>query len=462
MSQKRNKGFLVPSVIDPPDRKCVKVFVPDDPIHIANFWGVLNFLTLWTEYERTGNDDGAQVANVWKQVYLDARATFENQDCGMDCDDCLERVRIRANSETGELELSTDGGITFVEMNSTTIVYPTASLYTDRAEQDTRCAVSANMSVWLMEKWGDVLDALETAADAASAFDILWAILPPLYITVDAIMDAMNEILEATVNACRAADTVEFREELKCWMFCNFDDYGEFSEEQWDDLKHWVADDSVSCCTPAASAMYIWLSSLEYKAIRSEARLWARSEGACGDCPCGYDWEEMFVFDSSDQLGWEKFGGRPMTFGADGIVAGVYRTVNEVGFSDRRAITIYNNMIYRDGTTTITEMRTVYEGADKGNSNITGSDVSFGNQRIREEQGGLGTNVFDSGSLDIAEGDGQVQSRPTGGSGVINTDNSLIFYMQFAQSNDNEEPLTGYGAIPNIRIRGTGKNPFIP
>lgn len=81
MTKRASRGYLLPDVVDPP-RTCVKVMIPNDDKHMLAFWGALE--TLGHPYSWQ-NDDGLtaiDVAQVWRDVWLDARASFLFQDCG--------------------------------------------------------------------------------------------------------------------------------------------------------------------------------------------------------------------------------------------------------------------------------------------------------------------------------------------------------------------------------------------
>lgn len=61
--------FPIPADINPANRRCVLVRVPDDPQHIANFMGALYELTLWLNYDRDTAHSGKDVAAVWYGIY---------------------------------------------------------------------------------------------------------------------------------------------------------------------------------------------------------------------------------------------------------------------------------------------------------------------------------------------------------------------------------------------------------
>jgi hypothetical protein len=66
------KGYTLPDVIDPPDRICVQIRIPDDTYHKAAFWGALQSLAYWFNWDRDEDHTGTQAARVWKSIIQQA------------------------------------------------------------------------------------------------------------------------------------------------------------------------------------------------------------------------------------------------------------------------------------------------------------------------------------------------------------------------------------------------------
>lgn len=76
MLNEKNLGYLIPDTIDPLTSSCVKVAVPDDERHRAAFWGALQTLAGWYNWEREPTKSGKNVALVWANVIAAAHATM--------------------------------------------------------------------------------------------------------------------------------------------------------------------------------------------------------------------------------------------------------------------------------------------------------------------------------------------------------------------------------------------------
>lgn len=72
---KNNDGFLLPSEVDPQETICVQFQIPNELNHIAAFWGALNALEVWSNWDRDPEKKGTQVAEVWRRVIRQARAS---------------------------------------------------------------------------------------------------------------------------------------------------------------------------------------------------------------------------------------------------------------------------------------------------------------------------------------------------------------------------------------------------
>ena len=76
MLNAKNLGYLIPGTIDPESSECVKVAVPDDDNHRAAFWGALQTLAQWYNWERDPTHAGKDAAAVWAGVITAAHLSI--------------------------------------------------------------------------------------------------------------------------------------------------------------------------------------------------------------------------------------------------------------------------------------------------------------------------------------------------------------------------------------------------
>lgn len=63
--------YLIPGLINPANRVCVTIRVPDEPDHIRAFRAQVFELTRWWNWQRDTARSGTQVARVWQDIYED-------------------------------------------------------------------------------------------------------------------------------------------------------------------------------------------------------------------------------------------------------------------------------------------------------------------------------------------------------------------------------------------------------
>lgn len=78
------KTYFLPLPKGPPvGYKCVQFNIPNEPQHIANFFGTLWQLTRWFAYQRDPNHGARAAADAWLTPWKEARASFDSQVCAM-------------------------------------------------------------------------------------------------------------------------------------------------------------------------------------------------------------------------------------------------------------------------------------------------------------------------------------------------------------------------------------------
>jgi len=442
------KGYLIPEVIDPTTRRCVTIWVPDDQLWWAAFWGQMTSLIYPYLWEGTPTQQ-AEVTAVWNGVLETARQYWLSGECTLP-------IEFRNNG--GNIEWRPDPSAAWIDLGvacpcppvvASPQYNPNAPTFADRA-----CGIATGLVDWIMEKYNDTIDQIEAAADTVAAFDAIIIIFTVPYVIVDQVLDAINEVFEAGTSVARAEDTVDLRDAMTEWLYCAMLDTGEMTADIWSDFKLAQQNDFPTVSPAGKEALEQYLAMFEVEAMLDRARIESYGEGNCVTFSCNYDWEHITTFDDATFKDWNVFGGRAMTATNTGIQAGILTS----GVVTRRQVTIYNNMPYKDGTTQLMEMRTYYAQSAIGNSNSAG-DPNFGNMRVFSAAAGTGSIILDSGTKNINAGDGEMDAGDLSYNVPANA--SLLFYAQFAQR-DSAPNVTGEGFVTEIRIRGNGKNPFVP
>jgi hypothetical protein len=77
-------GNVLPSIVDPP-RRCITFDIPDEPQHVAAFFGALLQLAYWFNWQRDDAHTGKDVAQVWFDVFNQASQNWLDRNCCGNC-----------------------------------------------------------------------------------------------------------------------------------------------------------------------------------------------------------------------------------------------------------------------------------------------------------------------------------------------------------------------------------------
>ena len=215
----KDGGFLLPSVVDPAQRRCVVFQIPDEQNHRLAFWGALSVLEHWYSWQRDTNKTGRDIANVWRDVIQLAK---QSECAMMDCQEILDCIDTPAGQA---LILSIFNSTT--NNQNTTITTTTTNFNTSIPVLAANCDASAfaasrqfvNFISDLASDLFEVFAASPTSAgvkivDVVSRFG---ALDEGFFDTVSGIVDFVLTQLSTSFDT---ADTVVLRDEFACEVFC--------------------------------------------------------------------------------------------------------------------------------------------------------------------------------------------------------------------------------------------------
>jgi len=328
----RRPPWKIPAVIDPPDRRCIQINIPDDPEHIAIFWGVLRGLSDWQRWEREPTKSGTLVAQVWREVVY----AIEWEDSCMGC--CEDQIRLHRVTESGNLEVSTDDGTTWTPDPADPRIIGTALPNTIPGEgADKKCNAATNAIGNFKDAqaaFGHSLTTSTTVIGLALAIagellvlllsvGTLAEVLVPLLITTAA---TLFGVLEADYNA-------EFTEAvwdlLTCDLFCTIGDDGQFTEGQLVNLQAKVDTDfSDNVALTFQSILRGWgVIGLNNACVSGVS-----ATADCSDCECEDTGEWWYEFDFETSEFASEFTVYDNGSGAQGhYTAGVGYQPNVIG-----------------------------------------------------------------------------------------------------------------------------------
>ena len=257
-------AFPIPAVIDPENRRCIQIPVPDHPDHLHVFAGLIHQLAEYRHWEKEETKSGTLVAQVYKAIY-DA-IDWTGEDC-MGC--CPKPTNLRY-TEDGVLEVSYDNGVTWspapeLDPRQSGIIFPPIT-GTDGAAK--RCAAAASAQEFVKQ---NLIDELESGQGYAAIYDAAVGIIAILGVTgIGALIAAIvAAIFTAGIIVVQAAFTTEVWTDFRCILYCRISNDGSFTPASWELVKS----DILSHFSGIVSAvLYNWVNSVGVVGLTNSAR----------------------------------------------------------------------------------------------------------------------------------------------------------------------------------------------
>ncbi len=220
-----DKKWLVPDVVDPAEKVCVRLEIPKDVKHIAAFWGALEQLSKAYNWEDS-YDTGSDTAYVWRDIIEAAAGQVQiGENCMLDCEDvedCLETSTIITTIEA-DIVIN-EGDIVTNTTNITEIVTnpPDGNVYPDAPtiETDPACGAAfyivAAIRAFILdaEGWnGTYTDETDTLENIIDVFAWQWSWL------YDLLAYLFDPSPPASVLTDYDAQQDDMRQQLYCTSF---------------------------------------------------------------------------------------------------------------------------------------------------------------------------------------------------------------------------------------------------
>jgi len=335
----KDPGFRVPDTL-PETFVCARVYIPDDQLFIAAFWGLYETLSTWLSWER-GGTKAKDAAALWKTAYDMSRESYEcaEGDCGImdarqsetvpcvlekqiDCDGewsefadlrlCVPKMRIMG----GVLQQDTTGNgdwvdTTDVPYNPSTDAEAPAPWPDPPVGETGECLSAANVAAYIdfvcYSLAGAMVDGLtffQTLAVATTAVSALINLIPLAALT--ALITALYElVIDDWEDVRDFAIITKLTELLKCKYSSN----GSMSESQWlaliDETNDWRAGlsdaDQRAKWQLAILLMQLWGP----VGMTISGKVWGITTYDCDAIECGNSmtWD----FTGGDKQGWNEY-----------------------------------------------------------------------------------------------------------------------------------------------------------
>lgn len=237
-------NFPIPENIHPP-MQCIQLCIPNEPTYKSVFAGLIYELTYWYNWQRTDGNEGAQCANVWKEIYNSI--DWSVMSCCPEQDPFVIRIE-----PDGTYQRSTDGGATWTDSpqddprNGQPIFPP----FVPSDVTDAKCTYAD--SVTKVIKNG-IVNTLEDGMSVSEIFGVIVAVLGGIMAAlattvilaiVAAIVGGVAAYIVAqTIPALKAALTDDVWARLRCNFIDHMSADGGFDQTAVDGVYSQLATD---------------------------------------------------------------------------------------------------------------------------------------------------------------------------------------------------------------------------
>jgi len=286
MAKKPQGGFVPPPEV-PDDRKCIKIYIPNDVYDRGAFWGALWELTFSYNWQEFSEGQSRLMADLWREIWIDAYERSNGMNC---CDD--QPILHRIDPVTGEQQVSYDNGTTWKPdpdaiPNQITLLPPLVK----EGSSSTKCDAATNASEHINELIDSTGNNIQTAGTVfslavavAEAVLALFLILvsagtltAPVTAVATAIWAAATSAFALGYEAYVAYWTVDKKDAILCALFCYIGEDGQFTEAQYQSFRS-----KVKSQLPASPALDLVMTAINAggrRRIVTNGKLWQCSGG---------------------------------------------------------------------------------------------------------------------------------------------------------------------------------------
>lgn len=242
---KKDIGWRLPAIVDPPTRKAVCICIPDELNHIMAFWGALRQLGYWFNWERDTEHKGLDVSLVWAKIVNEAHdGWIEGRMCGTcgDFANCIATDETTRNALLSWLRENQENPPNMSEFDKE------RPLGGEGWNPSCDWDILWSQCVAIVERTNTaVIDLLEALADGdtlAKVFGVL-ASLPVLEnVGLSSVTDFASLLLTVSLASYSDDYTTTYAETLECEIFCKVrDDCNLTFNSVWEIIRPRVEDE---------------------------------------------------------------------------------------------------------------------------------------------------------------------------------------------------------------------------
>jgi hypothetical protein len=278
-------GYPLPDPVNPPERLCVVVRVPNSTAHREAFIGAVSELTHAYNWASDSAHTAVDAALVWSDVFWEMMQQFYDNDCEGSMNCCYDVVEHRVTSD-GHMEIRINGGDWIPDPNDprttgTQLPPPVMD------ETHTKCDAASNAKQHIMDYVAGESAALQAGggvtalaiAVAALIVALFFGQLEAIPVIVPLILASIVEVFNLGQAAWDAYFTSDVEDIILCALFCSIGEDGRFNQARFD---HFIAE--LGANLPAGVAKDVLINQLVTSGLIALNNMAAYGNSASADC----------------------------------------------------------------------------------------------------------------------------------------------------------------------------------
>jgi len=225
---KSDGGWLLPAIIDPPERKAVCICIPNEINHVTAFWGALQELSYWFNWQRDAEHKALPTSLVWADIVREAHQKWLD---GVMCTSCAELIEClqplidELNAKLDSIQTTVNNTQTLIENQTDSQKLQAPAPFTEPTCNEAKVYSGA---IAVIQQMNDmIMDIFEEAEASAPDnqrewADLIWSSVPVLEtLPVDEMFFLVDWYFANQMTDYQADYTTTWVDEAACILYCN-------------------------------------------------------------------------------------------------------------------------------------------------------------------------------------------------------------------------------------------------
>lgn len=223
----KDRGWILPDVVDPPDSYTVCICIPNEIHYIAAFWGALQELGYQHNWQRDEAHTALPVSVKWNEIIADANERSNGMPlmC-FTCEEleaCITPLLEAQSAEFAKMLALNKYGSDVVPGTPMTEEEREADLAegtNPTCNLDIVCGQAGNLTLYWIDTVLDILEKAEAATNTAEFLDVVTQITGLDEASADVLTGYITFLQESINEGYSAAVTLTYQDEVTCAIYC--------------------------------------------------------------------------------------------------------------------------------------------------------------------------------------------------------------------------------------------------